>query len=218
MSGGTSAATLARPHVWRPAAAGAQAPPLLLLHGTGADERSLLGLGEALAPGAALLSPRGAVLEGTMPRFFRRLAEGVFDEADLAERSDELAAFVRAASAEHGLDPASWVAVGFSNGANIASSLLLRHPDVLAGAVLLGAMVPYADPAPVAPAPGRAPRWAVVSNGRRDPMATPALTATLVAQLRSAGVAVTELPHGGGHAVDGALLPELRRLVASGGR
>jgi phospholipase/carboxylesterase len=100
------ASTLARPHVFRPASAPGR-PPLLLLHGTGDDEHGLLGLGEALSPGAALLSPRGTVREGAANRFFRRLREGVFDEDDLRERSDELAGFVRAAVAEHGPPSAS---------------------------------------------------------------------------------------------------------------
>ena len=105
-----------------------EAPPLLLLHGTGGDENDLLPLGEAIAPGAPLLSVRGQVLEHGMPRFFRRLAEGVFDLADLRQRTHDLAAFVAAASAAYGFDPQRVIAVGYSNGANIAASLLLLHP------------------------------------------------------------------------------------------
>lgn len=130
-------------HVYEPGSDAGQ-PPLLLLHGTGGDERDLLGLGQAVAPGASLLSPRGKVLEGAMPRFFRRLAEGVFDEDDLRRRTHELADFVIWARERHGL-PAP-VAVGFSNGANIAASLLLLRPEVLAGAALLRAMSPFAKP------------------------------------------------------------------------
>ncbi len=122
------------------------APAVLLLHGTGGDETDLLPLGRAVAPGAALLSPRGKVLENGMPRFFRRLAEGVFDEADLRHRADELARFVTEARETYGL-PAP-IAIGFSNGANIAAALLLLHPGVLAGAALLRAMVPLRDPPP----------------------------------------------------------------------
>ena len=122
---------------------------LLLLHGTGGDEGDLLPLGRALLPGAALLSPRGRVLERGMPRFFRRLAEGVFDQEDLARRTDELAAFLEGAATRYGFDPGRVVAVGFSNGANIAASLLLRHPGRLRGAVLLSPMVPFEpEPAP----------------------------------------------------------------------
>src|SRR3972149_623629 len=106
-------------------------PPLLLLHGTGGDENDLVPLGEQLLPGAALLSPRGKVLENGMPRFFRRLKEGVFDLEDLKVRTAELASFVAAARTAYGLAPP--IAVGFSNGANIAASLLLTQPDALSG-------------------------------------------------------------------------------------
>ena len=130
-------------HVFEPGTDPAR-PPVLLLHGTGGDETDLLPLGRLVAPGAALLSPRGPVLENGMPRFFRRLAEGVFDEDDLRRRTDDLAAFIRDAQARYGI--AAPVALGFSNGANIAASLLLRHPGLLRGAALLRAMVPYAEP------------------------------------------------------------------------
>src|SRR5476651_2510996 len=120
-------------------------PPLLLLHGTGGDENDLVPLGEQLLPGAALLSPRGKVLENGMPRFFRRLAEGVFDLADLKGRTAELANFIAATRKAYGLDAP--VAVGFSHGANIAASLLLTRPQALRGAVLLRAMLPlYPEP------------------------------------------------------------------------
>jgi predicted esterase len=146
-------------HQYVPAVAGSAAPfagiTLLLLHGTGGDEHDLLSLGEAVAPGAALLSPRGKVLEGSMPRFFRRLAEGVFDVPDLVARTHELAAFVGAAAGRYGFDPQRVVALGFSNGANIAASALLLHPGLLAGAVLLRAMVPFE---PAAPSRSRARR------------------------------------------------------------
>jgi phospholipase/carboxylesterase len=115
---------------------------LLLLHGTGGNENDLLPLGRELAPNAALLSPRGKILEGEMPRFFRRLAEGVFDIEDLKFRSNELADFVRSASGEYGFDPERVVAVGYSNGANIAASILLLRPETFLGAVLFRAMLP----------------------------------------------------------------------------
>lgn len=207
----SSGAGLSRPYVWVP---GTAAPPLLLLHGTGGDEHDLLPLREHLAPGAPVLSPRGTVLEGGAPRFFRRLREGVLDEDDLRARVDELAAFLAAAEGEHGVTPGSWVAVGFSNGANTASALLLRHPRALAGAVLLAAMVPFRD------GPGDADlagRRVAVANGRRDPLVAPEQTRTLVAQLRDRGADVTELPHDGGHAIDPAQLPALRSFVGGTG-
>jgi phospholipase/carboxylesterase len=115
---------------------------LLLLHGTGGNENDLLGLGSQLLPGAALLSPRGKVLENGAPRFFRRLAEGVFDINDLVNRTEELARFVEKASAKYGLG-GKIIAVGYSNGANIAASLLLLRPGLLTGAVLFRPMVPF---------------------------------------------------------------------------
>ena len=127
-----SGATLRRPHVWRPGPGGPdRAGALLLLHGTGGDEHDLLPLAERLAPAAPVLSVRGTVLENGLPRFFRRLAEGVFDEDDLRARVDELAAFLTAAEQEYGVAAGSWTAVGFSNGANIAGAVALLHPGVL---------------------------------------------------------------------------------------
>jgi len=198
---------LGRPHVWLP---GDGHPPLLLLHGTGGDEHDLLELGAVLAPGAARLSPRGTVLENGLPRHFRRVREGVFDEDDLRLRADELAAFVTAAGESYGVRPGSWYAVGFSNGANIATALLLTHPDLLAGAVLLAAMVPFTDP----PDADLAGRRVAVSNGRRDPMATPDLTTRLVAQLRERGASVTEFSHQGGHTIANDVLGRAAAFLA----
>lgn len=172
----------------------AGAPALLLLHGTGGSESDLLPLGERLAPGAALLSPRGQVLEHGMPRFFRRLAEGVFDQEDLARRTDELAAFVRRAREAYALGDAPLVAVGFSNGANIAASLLLQGTGVLAGAVLLRPMVPFEPDAP--PALRGIPT--LLLAGQQDPIAgdTPSRLAEL---LRAAGAAVELVWQQAGH-------------------
>jgi phospholipase/carboxylesterase len=202
--------TLERPHVWRD---GAGDPPLLMLHGTGGDEHDLLPLADRLSPSSPVLSPRGEVLERGMPRFFRRLAEGVFDEDDLRRRTDELANFLLAAGADHGVAPGSFLAVGFSNGANIAASLLMRRPEVLSGAVLLGAMVPYASPPTTA---DLSRHLVVVANGRHDPMATPDQTRTLVQQLRELGAEVHELPFDGGHGIDPAQLPRMAELIAGG--
>ncbi len=166
------------------AATDAAQPPLLLLHGTGGDENDLLPLGQMIAPGAALVSPRGKVLENGMPRFFRRLAEGVFDEADVVRRANELADFVLEAREQHGL--AAPVAVGFSNGANIAAALLLLRPGVLAGAVLIRAMVPLGQP----PAADLAGTPVLVLTGAMDPIIPEENAGRLAAQLAAAGAQV----------------------------
>jgi predicted esterase len=123
-------------------APGSSARTLLLLHGTGGNERDLVQLGRELDPNAALLSPRGKVLENGMPRFFRRLAEGVFDLEDLRFRTNELADFVTAAAQHYGFALGKVVAVGYSNGANIAASMLLLRPEIMNAAILFRAMVP----------------------------------------------------------------------------
>ncbi len=159
--------------------------PLLLLHGTGGDENDLMPLGARIAPGAALLSPRGKVLENGMPRYFRRLAEGVFDLEDLKARTDDLAAFVHEARKTYALDKP--IAVGFSNGANIAWSLLLRHPELLAGAILMRAMLP-ADPAQ---APDLTGIPVLILDGEQDPLIPPGGHARLSRLLAKAGASVT---------------------------
>jgi len=169
------------------------APPVLLLHGTGADENDLIDLGRAVAPDSALLSPRGKVLENGMPRFFRRLAEGVFDEADVKQRADELADFVVAARARYGIEAP--VALGFSNGANIAAAVLLQRPDVLSGAVLLRAMVPLTDP-PNLPIPSTP---VLILSGAQDPLASPDNPARLAAQLNERGAKAEQRIVPGGH-------------------
>ena len=161
-------------------------PSLLLLHGTGGKEDDLLPLGERLLPGAALLSPRGQVLERGMPRFFRRIAEGVFDLDDLRRRTDELAGFVDAARASYGLESPP-VAVGLSNGANIAAALLLLRPGTLGGALLLRPMVPLV-PDPL-PALHGVP--VQINAGQADPMVTPDQSEALGSLLREAGANVS---------------------------
>jgi phospholipase/carboxylesterase len=170
-------------------------PPLLLLHGTGGDEADLLPLGRTVAPGAALLSPRGKVLENGMPRFFRRLQEGVFDEEDVVRRAGELAAFVAEAREAYGL--AAPIALGFSNGANIAAAVLLMHPKALAGAALLRAMVPLGAPPKTAALEG-AP--VLLVSGRMDPIVPAENAGRLSRLLSEAGARVRHetLPLGHG--------------------
>jgi len=174
------------------------APALLLLHGTGGDENDLLALGRAIAPGAALLSPRGQVLENGMPRFFRRLAEGVFDEDDVRHRADELADFVDEARARYNLPVP--VAVGYSNGANIAAAVMLLRPQTLSGGILLRAMVPLRQP----PKPDLSGKSVLVVSGMQDPIISTANAATLVSQLREAGAAVDHRLLPAGHNLSNA--------------
>lgn len=166
-------------HVFQPGEAGR--PPLLLLHGTGGDEHDLMDLGAMVAPGAPLLSPRGKVTENGALRFFRRHAEGVLDEEDLRARTHELADFVAAARTARGL-PAP-IAVGFSNGANIAAALMLLRPETLSGAVLMRPMTPFeAQPAPAGP-----PAPALILSGAADPIASEATAKRLEEMLETAG-------------------------------
>ena len=160
---------------------------LLLLHGTGGNEHDLIPFGKELDPSAALLSPRGKILENGMPRFFRRLAEGVFDLEDLRTRTHELADFVIAAAERYKIDISKIVAVGYSNGANIAASLLLLRPEILRAAILFRAMVPLIPDS--MPDLSSVDIW--IGAGDHDPIIPPSETQRLVDLLRRAGANVT---------------------------
>ena len=170
-------------------------PILLALHGTGGDENDLVPLARAIDPRAAVLSPRGRVLEQGMPRFFRRLAEGVFDQEDLRVRTRELGDFLDSASARYGFDRSRLVAVGYSNGANIAASLLLSRAAAFAGAILLRPMVPFEPEEPLGPGGLKI----LVSASRQDPIVPPPLTERLVELLASGGADVTTRWYATGH-------------------
>ena len=174
---------------------GASNRTLLLLHGTGGNERDLIPLGRELDPRAALLSPRGKILENGMPRFFRRIAEGVFDLEDLKKRTNELADFVAAAAQHYGFASDNVVAVGYSNGANIAASMLLLRPETLRAAILFRAMVPLV--------PDNLPDLSSVrvwiGAGNQDPIIPTSETQRLVELLRSAGADVTIRFFNAGH-------------------
>ncbi len=186
-------------------------PTLLLLHGTGGDEKDLLPVGRMLDERAALLSPRGKVLEHGMPRFFRRLAEGVFDHEDLVNRTHELAIFVERAVDEYGIDRRRLFAAGFSNGANIAASLLLLHPHLLAGAILLRAMVPFEPDTP----PDLSGTPVYLAAGRSDQMVPPQNTERLAQLLREAGADVTLDWQPGGHGIGRAEVEAARDWLAT---
>jgi predicted esterase len=160
---------------------------LVVLHGTGGDENDLIGIGQAIAPGAAILSPRGNVLENGAPRFFKRLAEGVFDPKEVRSRAEELARFVRAATVTYRLDPTRIFALGYSNGANVASTVMLLEPGVFIGAILLRPMVVY-EPTENRDLSGSS---VLISAGRMDPIVPAESVDRLVELLQSAHAEVT---------------------------
>ncbi len=139
---------------------------LVLLHGTGGNEEDLIFLGKKIEPNASILSPRGKVLENGLPRFFRRLSEGVFDLEDLRIRSHELADFIQKCSLHYKFDLENTIAIGFSNGANISVSMLFLRPEVLQGAILFRAMVPFIPD----PLPNLSSKKILLSAGLEDPI------------------------------------------------
>lgn len=186
---------------------GNQTRTLLLLHGTGGDEHDLLDLGRMLLPGAGLLSPRGKISEQGAARFFRRLREGVFDIDDLIYRSSELAAFVRQAARVYAFDPARVIAAGYSNGANIASALLLLQPSLLAAAVLYRPMVPLVPN----PMPDLRGKPVYIGAGRADPLVAPDQTEALADLLGKAGAEVDLYWQQAGH---GLVMDDIQSAAA----
>jgi len=170
-------------------------PTLLLLHGTGGDENDLVGVGRSVAPQANLLSVRGRVLENGMPRFFRRFAEGIFDEEDIKFRAQELVGFIAAAAVHYGFDAQRVIAFGYSNGANIAGAILLLHPAALAGAILMRPMVPLV-PSFVQDLSGK---QILIQAGTADPMGSVSEIERLVILLGKAGAEITVRQHHAGH-------------------
>ncbi|QKV72465.1 alpha/beta hydrolase [Amycolatopsis sp. Hca4] len=173
------------------------APLLLLLHGTGGSPEDLIGLARELSPDAAVLAPAGPVSEHGAARWFRRLAEGVFDHEDVVERANELADFVVEAREKYGLGDRRLVAVGFSNGANIAAAVTLLRPEVVREAVLFAAMSPVPEP----PSHDLSATRVFLANGERDPMAPLASTEELIRLLRERGADVVTQRHPGGHQI-----------------
>ena len=182
-------------HQFVAAAPSASSRALLLLHGTGGDEEQLLGLGRELDPEAALLSPRGKVLENGAPRFFRRFAEGVFDEADIIARAKELANFIDEATAHYGIDIGKLSAIGYSNGANIAAAVMLLGLARFPKAILLRPMVPLAPATPLDLSRARL----LLMGGEFDPIARPPIVKQLAELLHGAGASVTLEFQSSGH-------------------
>jgi predicted esterase len=165
-------------HRFVPATDSASGETLIVLHGTGGNENDLIGIGQAIAPGAAILSPRGNVLENGAPRFFRRISEGVFDPKEVRSRAEELARFIRAAVVTYRLDPSRLFALGYSNGANVAATMMLVEPDILQSAILFRPMLVY-EPTEKADLSGSA---VFISAGRMDPI-VPTASVERLAQL-----------------------------------
>jgi phospholipase/carboxylesterase len=173
------------------------APLLLLLHGTGGSPDDLLGLARELSPESAVLAPAGPVSEHGAARWFRRLAEGVFDHEDVVRRANQLADFVLEAREKYGLGDRRLVAVGFSNGANIAAAVTLLRPGVVREAALFAAMSPVPEP----PDHDLSASRVFLANGERDPMAPLASTEELIGLLRERGADVVTQRHPGGHQI-----------------
>jgi phospholipase/carboxylesterase len=169
------------------------ARPILLLHGTGGDENDLLSLGRMVAPHAPMLSPRGKILENGMPRFFRRLAEGVFDEEDVRSRANDLANFITEARTLYGISAP--IALGYSNGANIAAAVMLLRPETLAGAILLRAMIPLSKTQPV----NLKHKPVLIVSGLRDPIIPAAKASQLASLLQKDGATVDHRTLPAGH-------------------
>jgi phospholipase/carboxylesterase/glyoxalase family protein len=195
-------------HRFVPGAEGA-APVLLLLHGTGGNEDDLVPLGRQLWPGAALLSPRGQVLEQGMPRFFRRIAQGVFDQDDLRARTETLADFVHEAAEQYRFAAERVVAVGYSNGANIAASVLLRRPDAFSRAVLWHAQVPFEPESP----PDLTTHQVLMTAGKRDPIVPSTGTERLRDLLATCGAIVQLAWFESGHALSQEDVDAARRWL-----
>ncbi len=174
-------------HRFVPAEDSSSGETLIVLHGTGGDENDLIGIGQAVAPGAAIVSPRGNVLEAGAPRFFKRLAEGVFDPKEVRSRAQELARFIRGAVVTYRLDPTRVFALGYSNGANIASTVMLVEPGILQGAILFRPMLVY-EPSEKSDLAGSA---VFISAGRMDPIVPAASVERLVELFEAAHADVT---------------------------
>lgn len=195
-----AAQALSYQHVFLPGT-DPSAAPLLLLHGTGGNERDLIPLAQKLSPGSALLSPRGDVNEHGQLRFFRRFAEGVFDLEDVEKRTHNLAALINEAARHYAFDTQRLIAMGYSNGANIAATLLLLHPASLGGAVLLRPMIVLDRPGASGSLNGKR---ILISSGSNDPIVPNDHPSRLAANFKSAGAEVELLMHESGHGLSAA--------------
>jgi predicted esterase len=195
--------TISRPHVWLPAADSSTAQTLFLLHGTGADEHDLINLGRALNPEANLLSVRGLVVADGMARFFMRFEDGSFDETGIVCNADELASFLADAARAYGFDANRVVAVGFSNGANAAGSLLLCHPESVCAVAAFGTTKSFVstEQARSGGLPDLSGKTVWIANGATDGYSPSAKTQAMVHEFEQLGASVELMVHPGGHMI-----------------
>ena len=197
---------LARPHVFQ---RGSSSRTLLLLHGTGADEHDLLGLARALDLEASVLSPRGMHLESGMNRFFERYPDGSFNEASIDQGVAELSEFIEAAIFEYELDRSNIFGAGFSNGANTAAALLIKHPALLSGAALFGSTKPYRAVDDI----NLKGKHIWLANGDQDPYAPVQVSEAWVQELHSFGADIKWLRHPGGHQISQSHVTEIANAL-----
>lgn len=205
---------LSRPHVWEPSQDVASSRTLLLLHGSGADEFDLLALGRALDPKANLLSPRGLRKSDGANRFFKLVEQDTYDEKEVVENSSELADFLWAASGEYGFNPNSVFAVGFSNGANAATSLLLLQPDSVAGVVAFGNNKVFEETPFRRGEPDLTGKRVWIANGAADQYSPQFRVDALIAEFKRLGASVEFLLHPGGHTISKDHIQQIRSELA----
>ncbi|MEY3934346.1 MAG: hypothetical protein RLZZ606_945 [Actinomycetota bacterium] len=198
---------LTRPHVFQP---GTSSRTLLVLHGTGGDEHNLLGLAKAIDPNASILSPRGMHLESGMNRFFERYPDGTFNEESIDQAVNDLAEFITLAIQHYAIDAKQIIAVGFSNGANTAAALLVRHPELLSGAALFGSAKPYREIPPV----DLSGKHIWLANGDQDHYAPVASSEKWVEGLNSFGAEATWLRHLGGHQISAEHVQKVAKAIS----
>jgi predicted esterase len=198
---------LTRPHVFQQ---GTSSRTLLVLHGTGGDEHNLLGLAKAIDPNASILSPRGMHLENGMNRFFERYPDGTFNEESIDQAVSDLAEFMKLAIKQYAIDSTQIIAVGFSNGANTAAALLVRHPEILSGAALFGSTKPYQE-IPLVDLSGKH-IW--LANGDQDHYAPVASSEKWVEELNSFGAEATWLRHPGGHQISAEHVQTIGKAIS----
>lgn len=184
------------PHIFRDGTA--DGPVIITLHGTGGSENDSVQLADLLAPGAPVISPRGRVTENGMNRWFARAGEGIFDVDDVIARSAELAQFIREATIHYTVESRPVVAIGFSNGANMAQAIALLHPDVVSTVIGFSGMYPFGDRDPITDATGVT---IFSTGGDSDPMAPLPSADRLVDVAQSHGATVTRVVRPGGHGI-----------------